>query len=201
MDFSEKLQQLRKEKGLTQEELAQHLFVSRTAISKWESGRGYPSIDSLKTISAYFSVTVDELLTGREALSIAAEEQKQSKQRTRDLVFGLLDISVAMFLFLPFLGEKTNAGVLAVSLLSLDAAASYVKISFISVVVALILFGITTLALQNYKGKYWTRYKYGISLILNITAILLFTVSPQPNCAVFCFATLVSKAVFLWKKQ
>lgn len=40
MELSEKLQELRKEKGLTQEELAEALFVSRTAISKWESGRG-----------------------------------------------------------------------------------------------------------------------------------------------------------------
>ena len=50
MEFNEKLQKLRKGKKLTQEELAQDLFVSRTAISKWESGRGYPSIDSLKEI-------------------------------------------------------------------------------------------------------------------------------------------------------
>lgn len=48
MEFNEKLQKLRKEQKLTQEELAEKLFVSRTAISKWESGRGYPSIDSLK---------------------------------------------------------------------------------------------------------------------------------------------------------
>ena len=48
MEFNEKLQELRKSKGLTQEELAKELYVSRTAISKWESGRGYPNIDSLK---------------------------------------------------------------------------------------------------------------------------------------------------------
>ena len=46
MEFHEKLQELRKQKNLTQEELSEILFVSRTAISKWESGRGYPSIDS-----------------------------------------------------------------------------------------------------------------------------------------------------------
>ena len=46
MEFNEKLQNLRKQKGLTQEELATALFVSRTAISKWESGRGYPNIES-----------------------------------------------------------------------------------------------------------------------------------------------------------
>lgn len=56
MEFNEKLQELRKQKGLTQEELAEALYVSRTAISKWESGRGYPNIDSLKAISNYFSL-------------------------------------------------------------------------------------------------------------------------------------------------
>ena len=55
---------MRKNRGLTQEELAQVLYVSRTAISKWESGRGYLSIDSLKEISNYFGVTIDDLLFG-----------------------------------------------------------------------------------------------------------------------------------------
>lgn len=57
MEFNEKLQELRKQKGLTQEELAKRLYISRTAISKWESGRGYPGIESLKSIAGFFSVT------------------------------------------------------------------------------------------------------------------------------------------------
>ena len=77
MEFSEKLQELRKQKGLTQEELAKSLYVSRTAISKWESGRGCPNIDSLKEIAKFFSVTVDQLLSGEELLTIAQEDQKQ----------------------------------------------------------------------------------------------------------------------------
>ena len=56
MEFNEKLQQLRKQKGITQEELAESLYVSRTAISKWESGRGYPNIESLKAIARFFGV-------------------------------------------------------------------------------------------------------------------------------------------------
>ena len=71
MEFCEKLQELRKSRGLTQEELAEALFVSRTAISKWESGRGYPSIDSLKEISGYFSVTIDDLLSAEKIIFIA----------------------------------------------------------------------------------------------------------------------------------
>ena len=62
MEFHEKLLELRKSRGLTQEELAEALYVSRTAVSKWESGRGYPGIDSLKEISRFFSVTIDELI-------------------------------------------------------------------------------------------------------------------------------------------
>ena len=50
MEFNEKLQQLRTGKNLTQEQLAEQLYVSRTAISKWESGKGYPNIESLKCI-------------------------------------------------------------------------------------------------------------------------------------------------------
>ena len=97
MEFHEKLQELRKQKGLTQEELAESLYVSRTAISKWESGRGYPNIDSLKAISKFFSVTIDELLSGEEVLTIAEEDQRQKESILRDMVFGLLDLSVAMF--------------------------------------------------------------------------------------------------------
>ena len=59
MEFNEKLQELRKNKNLTQEQLAEMLFVSRTAISKWESGRGYPSIDSLKEISKQVNDIID----------------------------------------------------------------------------------------------------------------------------------------------
>ena len=81
MEFHEKLQQLRKSRGLTQEELAEALYVSRTAISKWESGRGYPNIDSLKAIAKFFGVTVDELLSSHEVLSIAEEDQKEQVHR------------------------------------------------------------------------------------------------------------------------
>ena len=79
MEFTEKLQELRKQKGLTQEELAGILYVSRAAVSKWESGRGYPGIDSLKAIASFFSVTVDMLLSGDEVLTIAEVDQKKKQ--------------------------------------------------------------------------------------------------------------------------
>ena len=83
MEFHEKLQELRKRKGLTQEELSEALFVSRTAVSKWESGRGFPGIDSLKAISSYFSVSLDELLSGEELLAIAENDHMERERRLR----------------------------------------------------------------------------------------------------------------------
>ena len=100
MEFNEKLQELRKQKGLTQEELAQLLFVSRTAVSKWESGRGFPSIESLKAIAKLFSVSLDALLSGEEILAIAEKDNKEKENTIRDLVLGLLDCGMALLLFL-----------------------------------------------------------------------------------------------------
>ena len=119
MEFYEKLQELRKQKRLTQEELAEVLFVSRTAVSKWESGRGYPNIDSLKAISKFFGVTIDELLSGDELLIIAEEDTKQKEKHFRDLVFGLLDVSIALLLFLPFFGQRAGETIVSVPLLYL----------------------------------------------------------------------------------
>ena len=88
-------------RGLTQEQLASALYVSRTAVSKGEAEKGYPSIDSLKAIAVFFGVTVDQLLSGEELLSIA--EKKGA--RLGDLVFGLLDVFALLLLFLPIFAD------------------------------------------------------------------------------------------------
>ena len=201
MEFHEKLQELRKQKGLTQEELAESLYVSRTAISKWESGRGYPNIDSLKAISKFFSVTIDELLSGEEVLTIAEEDQKQKEAHLRDMVFGLLDLSAVMVFFVPFFGQKTDGYVQAVSLASLTVIAPYLKAAFFAAVIGMIIFGILTLVLQNYRGVFWVRNKSMISLTLNAAGALLFIISSQPYTATFLFIFLAIKVIVLIKKH
>ena len=201
MEFNEKLQELRKNKGLTQEELAEALYVSRTAISKWESGRGYPSIDSLKEIAKFFSVTIDELLSSNEVLSIAEEDNKQKEKHFRSLVFGLLDISVLMFFFLPFFGQKANGIVHEVSLLSLNEIATYLKTAYYAIVIAIIVYGILTLAFQNCQKTFWVKNRDKISLILNAFAVLLFIISSQAYAGAFLFVFLIIKALMLIKWQ
>ena len=199
MEFNEKLQELRKNKGLTQEELAEALYVSRTAISKWESGRGYPSIDSLKEISKYFSVTIDELLSTDEVLTIAEKDNKQKEKHLKSLVFGLLDISVFMFFFLPFFGQKANGVIQEVTLLSLNGIAGYLQITYYAIVICIAVYGILTLAFQNCQKMLWTQNKEKISLILNAVAVLLFIISSQVYAGSFLFIFLAIKALMLIK--
>lgn len=61
MSFGEQLQLLRRGHGLTQEEFAQQLKVSRQAVSKWESSKGYPEIEKIIYICNYYGITMDEL--------------------------------------------------------------------------------------------------------------------------------------------
>ena len=201
MEFNEKLQELRQQKGLTQEELAERLFVSRTAISKWESGRGYPNIDSLKSISNFFGVTVDELLSSDELLTIAEQDTRLKETYLKDLIFGLLDLSVAVFLFLPIFGQKVNGVIDEVSLLSLTEIAPYLKFGYFAVVFSVIVCGILTLALQNCTNGFWTSAKSKISLILNAVGTVLFIISSQPYAAIFCFIYLIIKALMLIKRR
>ena len=66
MEFNSELQRLRKERGLSQEELGEQLGVSRQTISKWENGSAYPDMLNLMTISEFFGVTADELINGKK---------------------------------------------------------------------------------------------------------------------------------------
>ena len=201
MEFHEKLQQLRKQKGLTQEQLADQLYVSRAAVSKWESGRGYPNIDSLKALAKFYSVTIDELLSGDEILNIAEEDQKQKSAIMHDLIFGLLDLSISMFCFLPFFGQRVNGAVYEATLLSLSNIAPYLKVAYFTVVAGLVTVGILTLALQHCPWKFWLNYKRKLSLLLGGLGTLLFIVSLQPYAAAFLFIFLCIKVLIFCKKQ
>lgn len=199
MDFSEKLQQLRKRKGLTQEELAESLYVSRTAVSKWESGRGYPNIDSLKALAAFFGVTIDELLSGDELLTVAEEDSQQKAQQQRDLLFGLLDLSALIFFFMPFFGLKADGAVQAVPLLALGGIATWLKVLYGVVVFGMAAWGVLTLALQGNQQVRWRQYKGKGSLVVNIVGVLLLIISLQPYAAAYLFMLLIIKAFMLIK--
>ncbi len=201
MEFHEKLQELRKQKGLTQEALAEAIFVSRTAVSKWESNRGYPNIESLKAIAKFFGVTVDTLLSGEELLTISEADSRKKENHFRDLVFGLLDLSVMMLAFLPFFGQNAEGMIQGVSLLSLTDIGLYLRIGYYIAVAVMVAVGVLSLALQTCERPFWLRNKHKISLFLNTATVLLFVISRQPYAATYLLIFLIIKVLMLikWK--
>ena len=192
MEFNEKLQELRKSKGLTQEELAEKLFVSRTAISKWESGRGYPSIDSLKEISRYFSVTIDELICPEEIISAAEEEKRAFAGRTISFISNTLDLLTVLMLFLPVFGNG-EASPMAVSLFRLTGVHSWVRIVFLMVIGLSALNGLCGLILVHFNRPVWNKHRLVTGMVLSVLAVAVFIAARQPYAGILSFSLLVIK--------
>ena len=68
MTFAEKLKSIRKKAGLSQEQLAEKLGVSRQAVTKWETETGIPDIENMMAISALFDISIDELLSNERGM-------------------------------------------------------------------------------------------------------------------------------------
>ncbi|MBO4365849.1 MAG: helix-turn-helix transcriptional regulator [Eggerthellaceae bacterium] len=196
MEFNEKLQQLRKGRSLTQEELAEALFVSRTAVSKWESGRGYPSIDSLKEISRFFSVSIDELICPDEIIAAAESEQKAVVGRYVSLICGALDMLLAVLLFIPVFGNGADAPAI-VSLLGLTGVSLWVKAVFVAVVGVAILNGACGVIIANFDKPTWSRRLLVAGMVLSIIGVAAFMAARQPYAGVVCFALLVIKGLLI----
>ena len=80
--LSEKIYTLRRKRGLSQEQLAEKIGVSRQAISKWEGGLSTPELDKLKALSEYFQVTMDELICDQTLYAIPAEVKQEKASAT-----------------------------------------------------------------------------------------------------------------------
>ena len=198
MEFSEKLQELRKSRSMTQEELAEALFVSRTAISKWESGRGYPSIDSLKEISRFFSVTIDELICSDEMITVAENDKKEFVSKYISLICNALDILLAILLFIPAFGNG-SASSETVSLLGLSGIAPWLKTVFVVIIGITILNGICGVVIANLNKPTWSRHRLVTGVVLSILSVTVFIVTRQPYAGIVCFAFLVIKGFLIAK--
>lgn len=200
MEFNEKLQQLRKQKDITQEELAEILYVSRTAISKWESGRGLPNLESLKAISKFFSVSIDDLISGEELITFAETEQKRKAKNIRDLAFGVLDCMVLLLFFLPIFSQEKNGTFVTIPLISTTNGLIYIWLSYMIIISSTIGFGIAELALQNYCNQKWLKSKIIISFALSFILICFTMANMQPYPGILVMCVLVMKIFLLWKQ-
>lgn len=200
MEFNEKLQQLRTGKNLTQEQLAEQLYVSRTAISKWESGKGYPNIESLKCISKFFSVTIDELLSGEELISLAETENRSNVKRIYNIISGIIDVLAVAFIVLPIYGKFEGGLFYHVNLLSntnmpnIDIGIHWAIYLFI------IGLGLARLAFIYFDKVSLYSIISKVSIATGAIAICLFAAAREPYATILLFLFFAVK-IFLLLQQ
>ena len=199
MEFHEKLQELRKNRGMTQEELAAVLYVSRTAVSKWESGRGYPSIDSLKEISKFFSVSIDDLLSGEKLLSIAEKENKSNIRNICDLLFGVVDLCSFMLILLPLYPNTVDGFVYSVNLLAYTETTPFNRAIYWFLFGSLIMIGGVKILLTKLGIEEKHKMMTGISMLLSIVMVLFLAMAREAYAIMLAFMLLVIKGVILLK--
>ena len=199
MDFHEKLQELRKDRGLTQEELAKELYVSRTAISKWESGRGYPNIDSLKEISKFFSVTIDDLLSSEELITAAKDENSSNIRHIYSLLLGIADIMTIMPILLPLYPDERDGHISSVTLWNYTHPHTAILCIYWIMFLSLVAVGTARVISEQRKAEKGLHILTGVSLVLSVAAVLFLIISRVPYAAVTVFLLLAAKGVFLYK--
>ena len=100
MEFSSKIKEVRKKENLTQEEFAEKIFVSRNAVAKWETNRGYPDIQNLITISDVFGISLDELIKEDKNVKNKIIAESSSKKWHILVIIYLITIILYILYFL-----------------------------------------------------------------------------------------------------
>lgn len=129
MEFNNKLYELRKQKGFSQEELANRLNVSRQTISKWEVGESTPDMEKLVAISDLFEVSLDELVKGEEPKLAEPSEQIVKSELYSDIKEHVLTVDNK---------KKTKKGIKIAGII----LGIFVLIDVISFVIYVIMYGL-----------------------------------------------------------
>lgn len=148
-EFGEKLKILRTKKNMTQEHLAEKLFVSRVTVSKWESGRGLPNIDSLKLLAKTMDVSVDALLCGSEIVCVAEKQIFQTGENFQRFFIALTDILCVLLLVLPIYTDFSSATFRQAVIYNLHTVNAFTKAGHYFFDILIVLFGLTEIAIQN----------------------------------------------------
>ena len=199
MELGEKLQELRKSRGLTQEELANALYVSRTAVSKWESGRGYPSIDSLKEISSYFSVTIDDLLSGEKLISIAQKENKSNIRHICNMLFGTTDLLSFLLIVLPLYPKTVGDYVYSVNLWRYTETAMYNRSIYWMLYLILMISGVWKLLQTQLNMERGQKMLTSCSIMMSVAAVLYLVLAREAYAATIAFLQVTIKVLLLCK--
>ena len=129
-----------------------------------QEGRGYPSIDSLKEISNYFSVSIDDLLSGEKLISIAEKENKNNIRRICDSMIGIVDVCVLLLIILPLYPNTVDGYVYSVNLFVYDATDFSCIIHWI-MFITMILTGMLKIVLTKLQLQKFNKIMTCISIV------------------------------------
>ena len=150
MTFGEKLKKLRNDNQLTQDELAEKIFVTRTAISKWETDKGYPSIDSLKQLSNLFHISIDELISDTDIENKRLLDETQSRKfywlAICCLIIATIGTVVYYFIQMAFLNFFSIAGVIGYVVFALLSKPKYKRLETKKMVISYVVSRLILLA-------------------------------------------------------
>lgn len=148
MNFSENLYRLRQQKGLSQEQLAETLGVSRQSVSKWESGAGYPEMDKILALCEIFSCTMDELIRGE-----VKKESDAAKKAECDALFGKVSKLFGLAVFLIVFGAAVLVAIAGVDNALGDGMYTILSVCFLLLLVAIAvaIFILQGNRLEDYK--------------------------------------------------
>lgn len=198
MELSEKIQKLRKEHNLTQEQLAARLFVSRTAVSKWETGRGTPSMESLKLLAEHFHITLDQLLSTEEIVAIAERENKEKVRKLAGWMEGALNLLSLLGMLLPLYKSEENGVFYSLPLYELGG---WQGVVFWIAPVIMVLCGIAQMLLVGREKDSAIGLINIVARVVHIGGIVLLIVSGHPYPAVLFFFLFAMKGILMWKKR
>ena len=196
MEFSEKLKRLRKEHGMTQESLSRQINISRTAVSKWESGRGFPNIDALKNISRVFKVPVDELLSGDEMRHVDDSSSVSLPPQRRSALYFSLDFSGILLMFLPLYGKLIDGYIYSVNLFH-HTDAGYLQIPFFVIASWWIFLGAIGLVCRFFASERVERAAARFSFAHASFIVLSFAATREPYATALVFLILLFKTWIL----
>lgn len=145
MNFGENLQTLRKLKNYSQEDLADKLQVSRQAVSKWESGTGFPETEKLISICDLFDCSMDELVKGK--ISIDSNSEKE----VYDSFMNKFSMSISLAIMLILIGATLLLTILG---FNIDNDMFGIVILLIFVVFSVPIFIVKGIEMENFKTKY-----------------------------------------------
>lgn len=206
--FGEFLYQLRKEKGMTQSELADKLNITNKAVSKWETGESYPETAQLLPLSKVFNITIDELLNGEKNNNINDEDRiventvvtrPYSAKESFLIGFGVFFIIIGVIMLITFEVTLSTKYVNAISVGSL----------LLTVAISVVIFMLTgfkrrlkSVELSEEKEKSGMRYALllalGVALLIISPGIFIFvTTAIESILSIVVLLGLVAIAILI----